>query len=83
MPNHTLSKDDIQEAYLIIGQNVKRIRKSKGVSQLALSGAIGHKSVGIVSSAEIGINNKHFNIEHLIKISKYLDVEIEQFFEGI
>ena len=29
------------------------------------------------------INKKHFNIEHLAKISKVLDVDICKFFQGV
>jgi len=36
---------------------------------------IGHKSTTIVSLAEIS-KTKHFNLEHLFRISKYLDVDI-------
>lgn len=43
----------INDFYKIIGKNVKRIRKEKGVSQLDLSYRIGHKSVSIISCAEI------------------------------
>ena len=43
-----ISKDKMVEIYKIIGQNVKRIRKEKNVSQLELSLAIGHKAVGTV-----------------------------------
>ena len=39
----------INDFYKIIGKNVKRIRKEKGVSQLHLSHRIGHKSVSIIS----------------------------------
>jgi transcriptional regulator with XRE-family HTH domain len=66
--------------YKRIGQNVKDIRTEKGVSQLALAMAIGHKAVGTVSMAEICLNNKHFNIEHLVKIADVLEVDVCEFF---
>jgi len=50
------------------------------VSQLALSLAIGHKVVGTISMAELYINKKHFNIEHLVRIAEVLDVDICEFF---
>jgi hypothetical protein len=40
--------------------------------------SMGYKSVSIVSMPEVVARNKHFNIEHLLKISKILDVEIQQ-----
>ena len=55
------------ELYKIIGQNVAKYRKEKGLSQLDLSLAMGYKSVSVVSGAEIYYNGKHFNLEHLLK----------------
>ena len=72
--------DDIDELYTRIGQNVAKIRKSKNISQLDLALAIGLKSVGLISVAEIYHNKKHFNIEHLHKIAKVLEVDICDFF---
>ena len=74
---------NIEKAYLIIGKNVKKYRLQKGVSQLKLSLEMGYKSVSIVSMSEVYAGNKHFNIEHLLKISKILDVSINNFFEGV
>ena len=59
----------INDFYKIIGKNVKRIRKEKGISQLDLSHRIGHKSVSIISCAEINHKKNKFNIEHLLKIA--------------
>ena len=67
------------ELYKIIGQNVAKYRKEKGLSQLDLSLAMGYKSVSVVSGAEIYYNGKHFNIEHLLKISQILNIEISEF----
>ncbi len=62
---------------------VKRTREEKGISQLNLAMAIGHKSVGVISNCELCLQNKHFNIEQLIKIADVLDVNIKVFFENI
>ena len=78
-----ITDEKMQQIYINIGRNVKQIRQSKNISQLALSLAIGHKAVGTVSMAELCINNKHFNIEHLVKIADVLDVDVCSFFEGI
>ncbi|MDR1976577.1 MAG: helix-turn-helix domain-containing protein [Campylobacteraceae bacterium] len=72
-----------KEAYKKIGENVAKIRKSRGLSQLKLSLSIGHSSISVVSCAEICLNGAHFNIEHLIKIAYVLDVDIRDFFDGI
>ncbi len=82
MKESSINKSTMIEIYKQIGFNVKKIRKSKKVSQLALSLAIGHKAVGTISMAELCINNKHFNIEHLVKIADVLEVDVCDFFEG-
>lgn len=73
----------IDNAYRIIGLNVKKARELKGLTQLELSLAIGHKSVSVVSCAEIYHKKQHFNIEHLLKIAQVLEVNIQSFFEGL
>lgn len=79
MQECTINDEKMQSIYKRIGLNVKRIRQSKNVSQLALALAIGHKAVGTVSMAELCINNKHFNIEHLVKIAEVLEVDVCDF----
>ena len=79
MKESNIDKEQILEIYKKIGLNVKKLRQEKGISQLALSLAIGHKAVGTVSMAELCTNNKHFNIEHLVKIADVLDVDICEF----
>lgn len=80
MKDCCIDSEKMLKIYKQIGMNVKNARKSKGVSQLALSLAIGHKAVGTVSMAELCINNKHFNIEHLTKIAEVLEVDLCEFF---
>lgn len=78
-----LSDRFIKKIYETIGQNVKNIRTQKNMSQLELSHAIGHKSVSVISCAEICYKNYHFNIEHLVKIANALDVKVSDFFIGV
>lgn len=80
MKDCSITPEKMKQHYRKIGENVKRIRHEKGVSQLELSLAIGHKAVGTVSMAELCLNNKHFNIEHLVKIAEVLEVDICDFF---
>ncbi|MCG3671871.1 helix-turn-helix domain-containing protein [Aliarcobacter butzleri] len=68
-----------EELYKLIGRNVAKFRKQRKLSQLELSLRMGYKSVSVVSGAEICYNRKHFNLEHLLKISQILDVEIAEF----
>lgn len=81
MKNSTITDEKMLEIYKDIGAKVKEIRNQKGVSQLALAMAIGHKAVGTVSMAEICLNKKHFNIEHLYKIAEVLEVDVCEFFK--
>ena len=81
MRDCSITNEKMEETYKKIGQNVKRIRTSKNISQLALSLAIGHKAVGTISMAELCINKKHFNIEHLVKMADVLEVDICEFFK--
>ena len=83
MKKCTISDEKMKNIYMKIGSNVKEIRQSKNVTQLALSLAIGHKAVGTVSMGELCIQNKHFNIEHLIKIAEVLEVDMCDFFKGV
>lgn len=70
-----------EEFYRLIGQNVAKYRKEKGLSQLDLSLSMGYKSVSVVSGAEIYYNKIHFNLEHIFKISQILDIEFCEFFK--
>ncbi|NWF66438.1 MAG: helix-turn-helix transcriptional regulator [Campylobacterales bacterium] len=73
--------DNIEKIHKTIGLNVQKIRKSKNISQLKLSLALGYESVSLISCAEIYHNKIHFNIEQLVKIAYILDVDICEFFK--
>ena len=73
----------IDDFYKLIGSNVKKIRNKRGISQLQLSQALGHKSVGLVSQSELYLKKQHFNIKHLYQIAYILDVPITTFFVDI
>ena len=72
---------EISDLYKNIGKKVKELRELKKVTQLELSLEMGYKSVSLVSAAELCNDGKHFNIEHLYKISKILDEDIGYFFK--
>jgi transcriptional regulator with XRE-family HTH domain len=67
----------------LISTNVINIRKQKGYSQLKLATEMGYSSASYVGRMEIRKNNEHFNLIHLFKISKILDVQISDFFDDI
>lgn len=74
---------DVELAHLKIRTNIKRIREERSKTQMDMGFAIGHASAGFYGKAEIGIQNKRFNIEHLVKIAKVLEVDICEFFKPI
>lgn len=80
MAKITFTTSEIEDLHKSIGQNVKKFRTEKGLTQLDLSLEMGYKSVSLVSACEPYTNGKHFNVEHLYKISKILDIPISSFF---
>ncbi|QOR62036.1 helix-turn-helix domain-containing protein [Sulfurovum sp. ST-21] len=64
-----------------VSKNVVKYRKEKNYSQLQLALDIGLTGNAFIARAENRTNNAHFNIEHLVKISTVLDVEISKFFQ--
>lgn len=78
-----LNERIIDDFYIQIGKNIKRIREEKGLTQLQLSQALGFKSVGLVSQSELYLKKQHFNLKHLYMISLVLECEMNEFFKGI
>ncbi len=78
-----LPSDAVDNFYKQIGKNVKKYRELKGYTQLQLSQALGHKSVGLVSQAELYLDKQHFNLEHLYKIAYILECDIANLLEDI
>lgn len=78
----TIEELNIQtdEIHNVISTNVIKFRKQKKYSQLQLALDIGLTGNAFIARAEKRTNNAHFNIEHLVKISLILDVELYEFF---
>ena len=74
-----IEENQIDDFYKLIGSNVKKLRNKKGLSQLQLSQALGHKSVGLVSQSELYLKKQHFNIKHLYQIAFILECEVSDF----
>ena len=81
MDNFSFTDQEVAGFYENIMLNIKKIRKEKGVSQLDLAHYIGHKSVSTIGKIESGLEDKHYNLEHLYKISKVLNVDVSEFFK--
>lgn len=75
-----VSNEEIEEIYRRITTNIKRIRLSKNISQEKIALAMGFTTATFYTNAENLKRGKHFNLEHIIKIAKILDVDIEILF---
>ena len=73
-----ISKQEINEFYKNISRNIKIARDNANMSQLELSLKLGIKSIAFYSNCENMRYGKHFNLEHLYKISKALNIDICQ-----
>ena len=73
------TQEEINNFYKVVSNNVKRYRLEKGFSQEKLALDIGIKSIAFYSNCENNKYDKHFNLEHLYKISKSLNVPIFSF----
>jgi len=72
---------NLEKFYKNISKNIVRLRKEKKISQLKLALAIGHQNATFLGKAELLAENKHFNLEHLYKISTVLEIDISEFFQ--
>lgn len=63
-----------------VSMNVVKYRKLRGFSQMQLAMAIGLSGGAYLGRAELRRDNHHFNLKHLAKIAKVLDVDIKEFF---
>lgn len=70
-----------EEILNIVSKNVIKYRNEKGYSQMKLALEIGMSGGAYLGRAELRKKDHHFNIKHLAKISKVLEVDIEEFFK--
>ena len=74
-----VDKKDNKYIYVMIGKNLQKIRKEKGLTQIQLADLIGYNE-GTIANIE---NNSYqtFSLEFLYVASKALNVPITRFFE--
>lgn len=75
------SEEEILNFYKKVSSNIRKFREKKGISQLELALDIGIKSVAFYSNYECNRYGKHFNLEHLYKISKSLEIPLKDLLE--
>lgn len=71
-----ISEDEIKSFYKTVSDNVKAKRIALNMSQLDLALKLGIKSVAFYSNCENLRYEKHFNLEHVYKLSKALDMDL-------
>ena len=76
-----IKKDDNKYIYVIVGKNIKRIRKGKGLTQVQLADLVGYND-GTIANIE-NSSYQTFSLEFIYVISKMLNVPIEEFFKNI
>lgn len=76
-----IDKNNNKYIYVIVGKNIKRIRKEKGLTQIQLADLIQYNE-GTIANIE---NNSYqtFSLEFIYLISKKLNVPMEEFFKNI
>ncbi|MBP3635901.1 MAG: helix-turn-helix transcriptional regulator [Bacilli bacterium] len=76
-----ISKNDNKYIYVIVGKNIRRIRKEKGLTQVQLADLIQYNE-GTIANIE-NSSYQTFSLEFLYVISKKLDVPMVEFFKDI
>ena len=73
-----ISEEEIKKIYKRIAKNIKDIRTSKKISQEQMALSMGFTTATFYTNAESLKRDKHFNLEHIIKISKILNIDIQE-----
>jgi len=77
-----VSEEEIEKFYRQVSINVREARTKANMSQLDLALKLGIKSIAFYSNCENIRYNKHFNLEHIYKISKALNINLEDIFKN-
>ena len=76
-----LMDDEIEEQYKLISKNIKRLRLLKKITQENMALSMGFTTATFYTNAENNKQGKHFNFEHIIKISKIMNIPIKTIFD--
>ena len=76
-----INKTDNKYIYVIVGKNIRRIRKEKKLTQVQLADLIQYNE-GTISNIE-NSSYQTFSLEFLYIISKKLNVPMEEFFKKL
>lgn len=73
-----IKKSDNKYIYVIVGKNIKRIRKEHNLTQVQLAELIGYNE-GTIANIE-NSSYQTFSLEFLYIISKKLNISMNEFF---
>ena len=76
-----IKKEDNKFIYVIVGKNIKRIRKEKKLTQVQLADLIGYNE-GTIANIE-NSSYQTFSLEFLYIISKKLNTSMCEFFKEL
>lgn len=76
-----IKKSDNKYIYVIVGKNIRRIRKEKGLTQVQLADLIQYNE-GTIANIE-NSSYQTFSLEFIYLISKKLEVPMAEFFKDI
>lgn len=76
-----IDKNNNKYIYVVVGKNIKRIRKAKGLTQVQLADLVQYNE-GTIANIE-NDSFQTFSLEFLYIISKKLNVPIEEFFKDL
>lgn len=76
-----IKKEDNKFIYVIVGKNIKRIRKGKNLTQVQLADLIGYNE-GTIANIE-NSSYQTFSLEFLYIISKKLNISMCEFFKEL
>ncbi len=76
-----IKKEDNKFIYVIVGKNIKRIRKEKKLTQVQLADLIGYNE-GTIANIE-NSSYQTFSLEFLYIISKKLNISMCEFFKEL
>ncbi len=78
--NMAINENDNKYIYVIVGQNIRRIRKEKHLTQLQLAELIRY-SEGTIANIE-NSSFQTFSLEFLYILAKKLNISMNEFFYG-
>ena len=76
-----IKKEDNKFIYVIVGKNIKRIRKEKNLTQVQLADLIGYNE-GTIANIE-NSSYQTFSLEFVYIISKKLNISMCEFFKEL